>query len=185
VSIRSDDPSPMAMLFPPMLGQVTFALVAGTLLAIFWAGLVDAAALSTQVPSQRESCFYTWVDQQYEKVGFYFAVQEGGNFDIDYTVISPSNRIILEGFKSSQEDFVFTGNEMGEYRFCFHNNHSSHADKLVCSLANIRSTLTSPSSLSPAWSCHLRRRSSFVSNLRPWKTPCLTSTRTLRPLSAL
>ncbi|WFD18429.1 [acyl-carrier-protein] S-malonyltransferase [Malassezia caprae] len=71
------------------------------------------------------------VSAQYEKVGFYFAVQEGGNFDIDYSVMSPSNRVILEGEKSSQEDFVFTGNEMGEYRFCFHNQHVSHAEKLA------------------------------------------------------
>ncbi|CCU97975.1 unnamed protein product [Malassezia sympodialis ATCC 42132] len=114
-----------------MLRQVTIALVASILLAIFVVDRVDAAALSTRVPSQKEACFYTWVDQQYEKVGFYFAVQEGGNFDIDYSVVSPSERIILEGTKSSQEDFVFTGNEMGEYRFCFHNQHSSHGEKLI------------------------------------------------------
>lgn len=117
-----------------MLRPLTFALVA----SIFLASLVrvDAAALSTRVPAQKEACFYTWVDQQYEKVGFYFAVQEGGNFDIDYSVMSPSDRVILQGVKSSQEDFVFTGNEMGEYRFCFHNHQSSHAEKLVRSLAD-------------------------------------------------
>ena len=166
------------MLFPTMLRQVTIALVASILLAIFVVDRVDAAALSTRVPSQKDACFYTWVDQQYEKVGFYFAVQEGGNFDIDYSVVSPSERIILEGTKSSQEDFVFTGNEMGEYRFCFHNQHSSHGEKLVRTFANKRSTSTSPLSLSRAWSSHSRRRSSFVSNPRPWRTLCPTLTLT-------
>ena len=71
------------------------------------------------------------MDQKYEKVGFYFAVQEGGDFDVDYTLISPHDKIILHGEKSSQEDFVFTANEAGEYSFCFENPVSTHAETLV------------------------------------------------------
>lgn len=127
---------PKGLSFPTMLRLVSYALVASILFIFSWVDSVEAAALSTRVATQEESCFYTWVDQQYEKVGFYFAVQEGGNFDIDYSVLSPSNRVIVEGVKSSQEDFVFTGNEMGEYRFCFHNHATSHGEKLVCALAN-------------------------------------------------
>lgn len=89
------------------------------------------ASLSTKVPAHEKTCFYTWVDQQYEKVGFYFAVQEGGNFDIDYSVHSPSDKVVIEGQKSSQEDYVFTANEYGEYTFCFENYLSSAEDKLI------------------------------------------------------
>lgn len=94
-------------------------------------GHARAASLSVKVPEREKMCFYTWVDQQYEKVGFYFAVQEGGNFDIDYSVHSPHDKVIVEGHSSSQEDYVFTANEYGEYSFCFENYMSSAEEKLV------------------------------------------------------
>ncbi len=40
-------------------------------------------------------------------------------------------RIILEGEKERQGDFVFTANEVGEYRFCFDNTVSTFTDKMV------------------------------------------------------
>ncbi|KAI7625533.1 hypothetical protein KC343_g1770, partial [Hortaea werneckii] len=40
-------------------------------------------------------------------------------------------RVVLEGEKERQGDFVFTANEAGEYRFCFDNNMSTVSDKLV------------------------------------------------------
>lgn len=69
-------------------------------------------------PSQR-SCFYSWVDQAGEKIGWYFAVQSGGNFEIDWSVTSPSQKIITEGRNERQMDIIFTGQEVGEYQFCF------------------------------------------------------------------
>lgn len=93
--------------------------------------ITDAAALTASVPQRGKSCYFAWVDQKYEKVGFYFAVQEGGDFDVDYTLTSPHDKIILHGEKSSQEDFVFTANEAGEYSFCFENRVSTHEEKLV------------------------------------------------------
>ncbi|WFD36807.1 hypothetical protein MCUN1_003697 [Malassezia cuniculi] len=93
--------------------------------------LASASALTTKVKPHSKSCFYAWVDQRFEKVGFYFAVQDGGSFDIEYIVTSPSDRIIIEGAKSSQEDIVFTANEYGEYSFCFENYVSSYGEKLI------------------------------------------------------
>jgi hypothetical protein len=58
-------------------------------------------------------------------------VQSGGSFDIDYTVVGPNERVIMQGEKERQGDFVFTANDMGEYRFCFNNEMSTFADKLV------------------------------------------------------
>jgi len=40
-------------------------------------------------------------------------------------------RIVLDGTKERQGDFVFTANEIGEYRFCFDNSISTFADKLI------------------------------------------------------
>lgn len=39
--------------------------------------------------------------------------------------------MILDGQKERQGDFVFTANEVGEYRFCFDNTVSTFTDKMV------------------------------------------------------
>lgn len=91
----------------------------------------DAAALTTSVEPHERACFYAWVDKAGEKVGFYFAVQSGGSFDIDYEVIDPNEKNLIGGHKERQLDVVFTGNEVGEYSFCFANAMSSFATKIV------------------------------------------------------
>lgn len=67
----------------------------------------------------QRSCYYAWVDQVGEKVGWYFAVQSGGDFEIEWTVTAPSNKVVVEGTKDRQADLVFTAQEEGEYAFCF------------------------------------------------------------------
>lgn len=37
----------------------------------------------------------------------------------------------MEGSKERQGDFVFTAKEQGEYRFCFDNEMSTFAEKMV------------------------------------------------------
>lgn len=58
-------------------------------------------------------------------------VQSGGSFDIDYAVFGPDDKIIMEAAKERQLDSVFTAKQSGEYRFCFNNEMSTFADKLV------------------------------------------------------
>jgi protein ERP2 len=62
---------------------------------------------------------------------FYFAVQSGGSFDIDFDVRDPHNKILLSGEKERQGDYVLTANSLGEYGFCFENDMSTLTDKLV------------------------------------------------------
>ena len=38
---------------------------------------------------------------------------------------------MLEGQRERQGDYVFTANDLGEYRFCFNNEMSTFAEKLV------------------------------------------------------
>jgi hypothetical protein len=40
-------------------------------------------------------------------------------------------RVVLQGEKERQGDFVFTATEVGEYRFCFDNSMSHFAEKVV------------------------------------------------------
>lgn len=44
--------------------------------------------------------------------GFYFAVQSGGNFEVDYTVMDPDDKVLLEGINERQGDYIFTANKV-------------------------------------------------------------------------
>ena len=55
---------------------------------------------------------------------------------VDYAVYGPGKepgkeKIILDGEKERQGDYVFTANDVGEYRFCFDNSVSTFSDKIV------------------------------------------------------
>ncbi|KAI5838049.1 emp24/gp25L/p24 family/GOLD-domain-containing protein [Morchella snyderi] len=92
---------------------------------------VAATALTYKLAPNEKQCFYTFADKKYSKIAFYFAVQSGGSFDVDYKVTGPNEKVILEGAKERQGDFVFTVNEIGDYSFCFSNDMSTFAEKMV------------------------------------------------------
>jgi hypothetical protein len=92
---------------------------------------VTATALTYRLEANEKACFYNYVDQRNAKVAFYFAVQSGGSFDVDYSVVGPGEKVILDGTKERQGDFVFTAQSIGEYRFCFNNEMSTFAEKTV------------------------------------------------------
>ncbi|KAG8995021.1 hypothetical protein FRB94_009495 [Tulasnella sp. JGI-2019a] len=62
---------------------------------------------------------------------FYFAVQSGGTFEIDFEVTSPVGKVVLAGQKEKQGDYIFTANQPGEYSFCFENDMTTLTEKLV------------------------------------------------------
>ncbi|CAG8521120.1 2274_t:CDS:2 [Ambispora leptoticha] len=98
---------------------------------LLWPDIAAGTALTYNVAAHEKACFYAWVDKAYEKVGFYFAVQSGGSFDIDYVVTDPRNKVVINGNRERQGDFIFTANYIGEYSFCFSNDMSTFAEKLV------------------------------------------------------
>ncbi|KAI9722950.1 MAG: hypothetical protein M1812_001399 [Candelaria pacifica] len=108
----------------------SITLLLQALLAL-WASGATATALTYKLTPNEKACFFSYVEQKGAKVAFYFAVQAGGSFDVDYSVVGPNDKIIMDGSKERQGDFVFTANEPGEYRFCFNNEMSTFADKMV------------------------------------------------------
>jgi hypothetical protein len=50
---------------------------------------------------------------------------------VDYEVVGPQEKMIMDGKKERQGDFVFTALETGEYKFCFNNEMSTFAEKFV------------------------------------------------------
>jgi protein ERP2 len=91
----------------------------------------QGSALSTTIAANERLCFYADVDKVGEKIGFYFAVQSGGSFDIDFDVKDPAHEVILDGNRERQGDYVLTANTIGEYAFCFENDMSTLTEKLV------------------------------------------------------
>jgi hypothetical protein len=67
-------------------------------------------------------------------------VQSGGSFDVDYKVEGPNGKVILDGQKERQGDFVFTATQAGEYAFCFDNEMSTFAEKFVDFEISVRRT---------------------------------------------
>ncbi|BGP36883.1 hypothetical protein JCM10450v2_000777 [Rhodotorula kratochvilovae] len=113
--------------------RAVLALSAPLLLLALFSGVQQAAAsaLTTTINANERSCFYAAVDKAGEKVGFYFAVQSGGSFDIDWVVTDPTDTIIIDGERERQGDYIFTAHQPGEYSFCFSNDMSSLSEKLV------------------------------------------------------
>ncbi|TPX10916.1 uncharacterized protein E0L32_008122 [Thyridium curvatum] len=106
------------------------SLVTSGLVALF-ASQVAATALTYKLVANEKACFYTKTQHKGEKIAFYFAVQSGGSFDVDYEVTGPSGKVIVEGEKERQADYVFTANDVGDYKFCFNNEMSTYTDKYV------------------------------------------------------
>lgn len=44
---------------------------------------------------------------------------------------APGDKIVVDGTKERQGDFVFTAQSIGEYKFCFNNEMSTFAEKMV------------------------------------------------------
>lgn len=100
------------------------------LLACFFSH-VSATALTYKLIANEKACFFSNVEQQGAKIAFYFAVQSGGSFDVDYSVMGPDGKVIMENSKERQLDSVFTAKATGEYSFCFNNEMSTFAEKMV------------------------------------------------------
>jgi len=93
--------------------------------------IVQCSALTFVLKAEEKSCFYIFTEKPKTNVGYYFAVQSGGSFDIDYTIKGPDNKMIVNEEKQRQGDWVFNADLPGEYEFCFSNGMSTFAEKVV------------------------------------------------------
>ncbi|KAJ2909515.1 hypothetical protein GGI21_001806 [Coemansia aciculifera] len=93
--------------------------------------MANAVTLRKWIASHEKACYFALADSAGKKISFYFAVQQGGNYDIDYEVEGPNNRMLFKGEAEREGDFVFTATQAGEYAFCFKNGLSTFTDKLV------------------------------------------------------
>ncbi|KAJ7076015.1 emp24/gp25L/p24 family/GOLD-domain-containing protein [Mycena belliarum] len=111
--------------------MILLQLITALLYVLNFSLCARASALTTAIGANERLCFYADVDKAGEKIGFYFAVQSGGSFDIDFDIKDPHDKVILDGERERQGDYVLTANTVGEYAFCFENDMSTLTEKLV------------------------------------------------------
>ncbi|KAG4301232.1 hypothetical protein PCANB_002525 [Pneumocystis canis] len=101
------------------------------ILWILYLPYIQSIFLSIRIEPHEKRCFYTFINEIGRKVDFYFAVREGGSFDINYQVLDVNQHTIFNGVREQQGDLTFTTKHKGEYSFCFSNDMSVVTDKIV------------------------------------------------------
>lgn len=107
------------------------ALLFGWAAMCCWLGLAQATALTFTLAPNEKQCFYQFNNKPDSNIGYYFAVQAGGSFDINYTIKGPDQVLIVVEEKQRQGDYAFVAAKTGEYEFCFDNEMSTFAEKVV------------------------------------------------------
>ena len=100
--------------------------------------LIAGSAFTFILGANEKSCFYVFTEKPKIPISFYFAVQSGGSFDVDYVITDPNGNKVMEDTKQRQGDFVFTADYTGEYEFCFSNTMSTFAEKLLILKSNLK-----------------------------------------------
>ncbi|KAJ3164911.1 hypothetical protein HDU88_004891 [Geranomyces variabilis] len=114
-----------------VIGSVPPLLLLALLLAVLAPPPAAATTLTYRMEPHERACFYTTATSPGEKMAFYFAVQSGGSFDVDYEVTGPNNEDILAGQRERQGDFIFSAPAAGEHSFCFSNKMSTFSEKVI------------------------------------------------------
>lgn len=93
--------------------------------------LIAASALTFNLAAKEKACFFIFTTKPNTQVNFYFAVQMGGAFDVDYEIKGPQKQVLYYDTKQRQGTLMFNVEEVGEYEFCFSNEMSTFAEKVV------------------------------------------------------
>lgn len=103
--------------------------VVATLLTLV--GFVIGLPLTVPLEAQDRACFYVSIEKPRTSISFYFAVQSGGAFDIDYAIKDPHGAVKEEKHKQRGGELVLGADLVGEYEFCFSNGMSTFAQKVI------------------------------------------------------
>lgn len=92
---------------------------------------ITQAAVTFILGAHESVCFGVFTEKPRTSVSYYFAVQSGGSFDVDYTIKNPKGDIVVSEEKQRQGDFVINADIAGEYELCFSNGMSTFAEKVI------------------------------------------------------
>lgn len=103
------------------------------LIIIIWTALCKAHAGGTslmfELPDNEKFCLSESFDGPLKYI-FEYRVIRGGNNDVDATVKSPNGKVLYKQSKMKNDKFVFETSR-GEFSFCFGNEFSTWAHKIV------------------------------------------------------
>ncbi|XP_067941691.1 transmembrane emp24 domain-containing protein 7-like [Watersipora subatra] len=89
-----------------------------------------AEELTFELPDNERMCFYEEIDKG-QKTTVEFQVVEGGNYDCDLEIKSPSGKSLYKDIKKQFDSFTWTTDAKGEYEICFSNEFSTFTHKVV------------------------------------------------------
>ncbi|XP_022090819.1 transmembrane emp24 domain-containing protein 7-like [Acanthaster planci] len=100
------------------------------ILAAF-AAMLDATELTFELPDNAKQCFYEEVEKG-QKCTLEYQVVTGGKYDVDVILSDVNDKNVLYKERRKQYDtFTFTPKEKQVYKFCFSNEFSTFAHKVV------------------------------------------------------
>lgn len=89
-----------------------------------------AGEMTFELPDNERMCFHELIDKGANCV-LEFQVIEGGNYDVDMILTSPSGSVLYNEPKKQYDQYKWTTEEHGEFRFCFSNEFSTFTHKMV------------------------------------------------------
>ncbi|GAM19236.1 hypothetical protein SAMD00019534_024110, partial [Acytostelium subglobosum LB1] len=101
-----------------------------TFVFVLMALVAQSNAFSFKVPAKVEECIFEEIEMD-ATFTVMFQVTHGGFNDIDFSIISPDNRVLYKGQRESEGTKVIKASFAGVYRFCFSNQMSSLTEKTI------------------------------------------------------
>jgi protein ERP2 len=94
----------------------------GVLLSIV-SGVLASSKISVSVPPFAKECIYHSLLDETDSLLVSYQVLTGGSFELDFEIIAPSGKSVIEQKDEKFADFVLKTFGLGEYSFCFSNPH--------------------------------------------------------------
>lgn len=92
---------------------------------LFVAQLIQAESrVSLAVPAFAKECVYHRIDHDDDSLTVAYQVLYGGDFELDFEILSPSGKSIIKQTNEKYADFVLRTFGLGEYSFCFINPYN-------------------------------------------------------------
>lgn len=96
----------------------------------FFLVLVTSSELTFELPDNERLCFHEIINSSV-KCTLEYQVITGGNYDVDVELTSPKQKTLYKEVKKQYDSYSWTTDSHGEYKFCFSNEFSTFAHKLV------------------------------------------------------
>lgn len=87
------------------------------------ASVLASSKISISVPPFAKECIYHNLLDDEDTLDVSYQVLTGGNFELDFEIISPLGESVVQQSDEKYADFVLKTFGLGEYSFCFSNPH--------------------------------------------------------------